>query len=219
MAENTNDHRFVRAAGRAARAFREQQRADNERLADRRVQEREADEARLAERRAERERRLDERDEAEAGRVHPLLGLARKWWTVATFIIFCLAGVFLFNGLRAQREGGPVIDLTTGVESVGVLGGATGQFALAGFVAVIGLFSLWGTVALYRRRASAVNTLTTLAVLVGVPSLVRGNALLLIMTALFLIGAVLVWLPPVKSRLRKGKAARAAERAVDRATR
>ena len=219
MAENTNDHRFARAAGRAARAFREQQRADNERLAERRVQERRADETRLAERHAAKERALDERDELEAGRVHPLLGLARKWWTAATLIIFGLAAVFLFNGLRAQREGGPVVDLTTGIESVGVLGGATGQFALAGFVAVIGLFTLWGTIALYRRRASAVNTLTTLAVLVGVPSLVRGNALLLIMTALFIIGAVLVWLPPVKSRLRKGKTARAAERAADRVVR
>lgn len=217
MAENTKDHRFARAAGRAARAFREQQRADDERLAERRRQERAADEARLARRREDRERALDERDALEAGRLHPLLGLARKWWTFATVVIFGLAAVFLLNGLRARREGGPVVDLTTGIESVGVLGGATGQFALAGFVAVIGLFTLWGTVALYRRRASAVNTLTTLAVLVGVPSLLRGNALLLIMTALFLVGAVLVWLPPVKSRLRHGRTARAARAAADRA--
>lgn len=219
MAENTNDHRFARAAGRAARAFREQQRADNERLAERRVQEREADEARLAERREAKERALDERDALEAGRVHPLLGLARKWWVFATVVMAGLATVFLLNGLRAQREGGPVIDITTGVESVGVLGGATGQFALAGFVGVLTLFTLWGTIALFRRRASALNTLTTLTALVGIPSLVRGNALLLLVTGLLLVGTVLAWLPPVKSRLRKGPTARAAERAADRATR
>jgi uncharacterized membrane protein YhaH (DUF805 family) len=218
VAKNTHDHRFARAAGRAARAFREQQQADNERLAQRREQERAADQTRLAERQQARERALDERDELEAGRLHPLLGLARRWWSFAVVVMAGLAAVFLVNGLRARSEGGPVIDLTTGVESVGVLGGATGQFALAGFVGVLTLFTLWGTIALYRRRASAVNTLTTLTALVGIPSLVRGNALLLIVTALLIIGTVLVWLPPVKSRLRKGRVDRAVERAADRAT-
>ncbi|MBB4735772.1 hypothetical protein [Micrococcus cohnii] len=201
MAQNSNEHRLARAAGRAARSFKQNQAADEERLRERREQLRTEDERRLEERRADKERALDARDAAESGRVHPLLKLARRWWMFVTAVLAGLAAAFVYNGVRAGS--GEVLDPLTGMKSVGPLGGATGQFTMAGVLGLIMLITLWGVIGLFRRRRSAVSTLTTLTVIVAVPSLLRGNALLIVLAALLVIGSVLVWLPPVRSRVRR----------------
>ncbi|MDY6055603.1 hypothetical protein [Micrococcus sp.] len=191
------------AAGEAARDFRRRQAADDARLAQVRERAAAEDEERLQARRAERERALDARDAAEAGLVHPLLRVARLWWTGVAVLIAGLGGAFLWYGERARRSGGPVIDPLTGVESIGPLGGATGQFTMGALCLVLALMALWGVVGLMRRRRAAVSTLTFLAVLLVVPALLRPNALFLLMGLVMAIGAVLVWLPPVRSRLRR----------------
>ena len=163
------------------------------------------DEERRAAREAERLRLLEERDAAEAGAglVHPLLRLARWWWLAMGLLLAGGAAALIWNGVRAERTGGPVIDPLTGMESVGPLGGATGQYVMGGFTAVLALLALWGWLGLARRRRGAISTLTFLAVVVAIPAFARGNALLIVLAALLLVGAVLVWLPPVRSRVRR----------------
>ena len=71
--------------------------------------------------------------------------------------------------------------------------------------AVTGVLTLatgTGAVQLFRGRRSAVGLLTAIAVITGVPLIVRGHPLLLVMAAVLLAGAALLWLPPVRSRLR-----------------
>ena len=96
-----------------------------------------------------------------------------------------------------------VIDPLTGMESVGVLGGATGQFTMGTAVALLAAASLWGWIGLLRRRRSAIGTLTFIAVLLAAPAFLRANGLLIILAVVMLLGAALVWLPPVRSRLRR----------------
>ena len=203
VADNSSDHRLARAAGRATRAFQERQREDDERLRAERARLQTDDERRIAERRAARERELDERDAAEAGRTHPLLRLARLWWGAITVLLAGLAAAFIWNGMRASERGGPVVDVLTNMESVGPLGGPTGQYMMGGAAALLALTSLWGWIGLLRRRRSAVSTLTFLTVLLAAPAFLRGNALLIVLAALLIIGAALIWLPPVRSRLRR----------------
>ncbi|MDO5635417.1 MAG: hypothetical protein Q4G34_11200 [Micrococcus sp.] len=201
MEQSPRNHRLARAAGRATRAFRENQARDNQRLAQRRQEEAAADEQRLAQRAQDRERDLDARDAAEVGRVHPLMSWARRWWLGISLALFALAAVFIYRGVQAGPDG-EVVDVMTGLASVGPLGGANGQYALGTVAIVLGLVAAWGTLSLYRRHPSAVSTLTTLTAVVAVPSLLRGNPFLIMLAALLVIGAVLVWLPPVRSRLR-----------------
>lgn len=195
--------RVGHAAGEAGRAFREGQARDAERLAEVRTRVREEDEAQRAQRRESRERELEERDAAEAGRVHPLLRLTRVWWLAVGLLLAALGGTFIANGLRAEARGGRVIDPLTGLESVGPLGGATGQYTLGGVLIALALVTLWGWIGLLRRRRSAISTLTTVAVLLAIPAATRPNALFLVLGLVMALGAVLLWLPPVRTRVRR----------------
>ncbi|TFI04000.1 hypothetical protein E4A47_03535 [Micrococcus flavus] len=195
--------RVGHAAGEAGRAFREGQARDAERLAEVSTRVREEDEAQRAQRRESRARELEERDAAEAGRVHPLLRLTRVWWLAVGLLLAALGGTFIANGLRAEARGGRVIDPLTGLESVGPLGGATGQYTLGGVLIALALVTLWGWIGLLRRRRSAISTLTTVAVLLAIPAATRPNALFLVLGLVMALGAVLLWLPPVRSRVRR----------------
>ena len=42
-----------------------------------------------------------------------------------------------------------------------------------------------------------------ITLVVAVPSFLRGNALLIALAVLLIIGTALVWLPPVRSRVRR----------------
>lgn len=209
MPQNSEDRPLARglgrAAGRAAQSFRESQRADDARLRAERERLAAADEERLERRRADRERGLAERDEAEAdaGLVHPLLKLARVYWLVVTAVLAVVAGAFVWNGLRARKSGEPVVDPLTGIESVGVLGGATGQFTMGVAVALLAAAALWGWIGLLRRRRSAIGTLTFIALLLAAPAFLRANGLLILFAVVMLVGVALLWLPPVRSRLRR----------------
>ena len=152
---------------------------------------------------AEREDKPFTRDPHLDALVHPLLKVARLYWLAVTVVLIGIAGAFLWNGARAQDSGEPVIDPLTGMESVGVLGGATGQFTMGTAVALLAAASLWGWIGLLRRRRSAIGTLTFIAVLLAAPAFLRANGLLIILAVVMLLGAALVWLPPVHSRLRR----------------
>lgn len=197
--------RVGHAAGEAVRSFKENQAQDAARLRGVREQVRAEDDAARAERQAERERALDARDEAEAeaGRVHPLLRLTRLWWLAVSLLLLGLAAAFVYNGVRAGRAGGEVIDPVTGLQSIGPLGGATGQYTVGGVLAALALVTLWGWVGLLRRRRASLSTLTTVAVLLAIPAVLRPNPLFIVLGAAMAIGAVLLWLPPVRSRVRR----------------
>ena len=209
MPQNSEDRPLARglgrAAGRAAQSFRESQRADDARLRDERARLTAQDEERLERRRSDRERGLAERDaaEADAGLVHPLLKIARFYWLAVTLVLTVVAGAFVWNGQRAQASGEPVVDPLTGIESVGVLGGAAGQFTMGVAVALLAAAALWGWIGLLRRRRSAIGTLTFIALLLAAPAFLRANGLLIIFAVVMLVGAALLWLPPVRSRLRR----------------
>lgn len=195
--------RVGHAAGEAGRTFKEGQARDAERLAEVRTRVRDEDEAQRAQRRASRERALGKRDEAEAGRVHPLLRLTRLWWLAVSLLLAALGGAFVFNGRRAEASGGEVVDPLTGLQSVGPLGGATGQYTLGGALIALALITLWGWIGLLRRRRSAISTLTTIAVVLAIPAATRPNVLFLVLGLVMAIGAVLLWLPPVRTRVRR----------------
>ncbi|UBH25590.1 hypothetical protein KW076_05235 [Micrococcus porci] len=195
--------RVGHAAGEAGRSFKENQAQDAARLRGVREQVRADDDAARAERQAERERALDARDETEAGRVHPLLRLTRLWWLAVSLLLLGLATAFVYNGVRADRDGGEVIDPVTGLQSIGPLGGATGQYTVGGVLAALALVTLWGWVGLLRRRRASLGTLTTVAVLLAIPAVLRPNPLFIVLGAAMAIGAVLLWLPPVRSRVRR----------------
>lgn len=209
MPQNSEDRPLLRglgrATGRAAQSFRENQRADDARLRAERTRLAALDEERLQGRHADRERTLAERDadESGAGLVHPLLRLARVYWLTITVVLAAVAGLFAWNGLRSRDSGEPVIDPLTGAESVGVLGGATGQVTMGVAVALLAAASLWGWIGLLRRRRAAIGTLTFLAVLLAAPAFLRANGLLIVLAVTMLAGAALLWLPPVRSRVRR----------------
>ncbi len=185
MPPQTPDHRFARAAGKATRAFLDGHRQDAERA-------RAAAEAR-AETEARREREARQRRQARAdvgGSV--LLKTARWWWGVVTVLFFLLAVAFLVAG----STGGT--DVVPGAP----LDGATGQYVLAGLTGVLTLATGAGAVQLLRGRRSAVGLLTGVAVIVGIPLIVRGHPMLIVMAAVLLGGAALLWLPQVRGRLR-----------------
>ena len=209
MPQNSEDRPLARglgrAAGRAARSFQESQRADDARLRAERARLAAEDEERLSRRREDRERGLAERDAAEsdAGLVHPLLRIARMYWLALTVVLAVVAGAFVWNGMRARESGEPVVDPLTGIESVGVLGGATGQFTMGVTVALFAAAALWGWIGLLRRRRSAIGTLTFIALLLAAPAFLRANGLLIVLAVIMLVGAALLWLPPVRSRVRR----------------
>jgi hypothetical protein len=183
--ENTPDHRLARAAGKATRAFLDGQRQDAARA-------RATAEARAeAEARLQREARQRSQARAEAGG-SVLLRTARWWWGVVTVLFLLLAAAFLVAGL-AGRD-----DVVPGAP----LDGPAGQYVLAGLTGVLTVATGTGAVQLLRGRRSAVGLLTGVAVIVGIPLIVRGHPMLIVMAVVLLAGAALLWLPPVRRRLR-----------------
>lgn len=194
MTSPSPDHRFVRAAGKATRAFLDGQRQD---AAQARAAREARDEAETRRDHAARERR---RARADVGG-SALLRTARWWWAVVTVLFGLLAVAFLVAGSTAPRGEDPAWapgELVTG----SLLTGAAGQYVLAGLTGVLALATGAGAVQLVRGRRSAVGLLSGVAVIVGVPLIVRGHPALIAIAAVLLAGAVLLWLPPVRRRLR-----------------
>ncbi|MCY1157703.1 MAG: hypothetical protein MOP51_724 [Citricoccus sp.] len=185
MPHENPDHRFARAAGKATRSFLDGQRQDAERARAAR-QERAEAEARF-----EREARQRRESRADVGG-SVLLRTARWWWGVVTVLFLLLAAAFLVAGLTGR----------TGIVPDAPLDGATGQYVLAGLTGVLTLATGAGAVQLMRGRRSAVGLLTGVAVIVGIPLVVRGHPALIAIAAVLLAGAALLWLPPVHRRLR-----------------
>jgi hypothetical protein len=181
----TPDHRFARAAGKATRAFLDGRRQDAERA-------RTAAEVR-AEAEARHQREAQERRQVRAdvgGSV--LLKTARWWWGAVTVLFLALAVAFLVAGLTGRA----------GVVPGALLDGAAGQYVLAGLTGVLTLATGTGAIQLIRGRRSAVGLLTGVAVIVGIPLIVRGHPALIAIAVVLLAGAALLWLPPVRRRLR-----------------
>lgn len=210
----SGDHRYARAAGRAARAFLDSSRQDAEVRAERRrraeEEVRREDELRdrrrqeAAEQQAEQDRQA--RTAAQTGPASGPLKLARWWWAGVSALFAALSTVFVLSGLRVQSGGEPVGGAMPGSElPPGIadpLEGSTGQFALATITGILALACLVGLVQLLRRRRSAVGLLTSVALIVGVPLMLRPSAVLVFLAAVLLLGAVLLWLPPVRRQLR-----------------
>lgn len=199
------EHRYARAAGRAARAFLDSSRQDAEHRAELK---RQAELDAAAERESERERELARqraaREAAQTGPASSLLRAARWWWVAVTLLFAVLTTVFVLSGLQIQAGSGPIslpgVDDTPGGE--GPLSGSPGQFVLATVTGVVALASAAGTVQLLRRRRSAVGMLTGVGVIVAVPLIIRSAPLLIVVGALLLVGVVMLWLPPVRRQLR-----------------
>ncbi|MBB5749717.1 hypothetical protein [Micrococcus sp. TA1] len=185
MPHENPDHRLARAAGKATRSFLDGQRQDAERARAAR-QERAEAEARL-----EREERRRRQARADVGG-SVLLRTARWWWGAVTALFLLLATAFLVAGLTGRTDVVPETPLD----------GAAGQYVLAGLTGVLTVATGIGAVQLMRGRRSAAGLLTGVAVIVGIPLVVRGNPALIAIAAVLLAGAALLWLPPVRRRLR-----------------
>lgn len=185
MPHENPDHRFARAAGKATRSFLDGRRQDAERARATRQAHAEAEARREREARQRRQARADV-----GGSV--LLKTARWWWGVVTVLFLALAVAFLVAGLTGRT------DVVPGA----ALDGATGQYVLAGLTGVLTLATGAGAIQLMRGRRNAVGLLTGVAVIVGIPLIVRGNPALIAIAAVLLAGAALLWLPPVRRRLR-----------------
>ncbi|WP_313818517.1 hypothetical protein [Citricoccus sp.] len=177
-------HRFARAAGRATRSFLDSSRDDAERA---RAERQEHEDRRAAEEHAAAERRAA---------TPATLKVARWWWVIVTLVFALVATAFFLSGLRAPAGTAGGLDLAAPEAS------ATGQFVLAGLAGVLALATGTGAVQLLRSRRSAVGLLTGVAVIVGIPLIVRGHPLLLALALVLLAGAALLWSPPVRRFLR-----------------
>lgn len=195
MPEDQPHHRFARAAGKATRSFLDTSRQDADRIR--------AERGRMADQRAERQ--AAEEAEAAAARraaaerlaaTPATLKVARWWWAVATAVFALIAVAFLLAGLNAPAGAAGGLDAAA-PEST-----PTGQFVLAGLVGVLALASAIGTVQLVRSRRSAASLLTGVAVIVGIPLIVRGHPALIALAAVLLAGAALLWWPAVRRFLR-----------------
>lgn len=188
-------HRFARAAGKATRSFLDTSKDDAERVR--------AERGRVAEQRAEG-RAAAEAEAAAAQRAAEArrsatpstLKVARWWWTVATVLFALVAAAFVLAGLNAPDGAAGGIDAAA-PEST-----PTGQFVLASLAGVLAVASGIGTVQLLRSRRSAIGLLTGVAVIVGIPLIVRGHPLLIALAAVLLAGAALLWWPAVRRFLR-----------------
>ncbi|NUL48560.1 hypothetical protein F7P69_25635 [Cellulosimicrobium funkei] len=177
-------HRFARAAGRATRSFLDASRDDAERA---RAERQELEDRRAAEQLAAAERQ---------SATPTTLKVARWWWGVTTAVFALVATAFLLSGLHAPAGTAVGLDLTEPEAT------PLGQFVLAGLAGVLALATGIGAVQLLRSRRSAVGLLTGVAVIVGVPLIVRGHPLLLALAVVLLAGAALLWLPPLRRFLR-----------------
>lgn len=177
-------HRFARAAGKATRSFLDASRDDAERA---RAERQDQEDRRAAEQRAAAERRAA---------TPTTLKVARWWWALATTAFALVAAAFLLAGLNAPTGSAGGLDIAAPEAT------PTGQFVLAGLAGVLAIATGTGTVQLLRSRRSAVGLLTGVAVIVGVPLIVRGHPLLLALAGVLLAGAVLLWFRPVRRFLR-----------------
>ncbi|GAA1130486.1 hypothetical protein [Citricoccus alkalitolerans] len=177
-------HRFARAAGRATRSFLDASRDDAERA---RAERQEHEDRRTADQRAAAERQAA---------TPTTLKVARWWWLIATAVFALVATAFLLSGLNAPAGTAGRLDLATPEAT------PTGQFVLAGLAGVLALATGTGAVQLLRSRRSAVGLLTGVAVIVGIPLIVRGHPLLLALAMVLLAGAALLWIPPLRRFLR-----------------
>lgn len=195
MPEDQPHHRFARAAGKATRAFMDTSKEDAERIRTERGRLAEQQEQRRAA--AQAEEAAAQRAAAERRAATPAtLKAARWWWTLATAIFALIAVAFLLAGLNAPAGAAGGIDAAA-PEST-----PTGQFVLAGLAGVLAVASGIGTVQLLRSRRSAAGLLTGVAVLVGVPLIIRGHPALIALAAVLLAGAALLWWPAVRRSLR-----------------
>lgn len=192
-------HRFARAAGKATRAFLDTSKDDVERVRAERV--------RLAALQAgqqvERQAAAEQAAAAAAARhaaTPTALKVARWWWAVATALFALVSAAFLLAGLNAPApEGaGPA----GGFDVAAPESTPTGQYVLAGLTGVLAVAAGTGTVQLLRSRRSAAGLLTGVAVLVGIPLIVRGHPALIALAAVLLAGAALLWVPAVRRFLR-----------------
>lgn len=188
MPEDPPHHRFARAAGKATRSFLDTSKDDAERSRRERA---------LRVERAEAQEAAAQRAAADRRAATPAaLTLARWWWAVATAVL-ALAGVaFLLSGLNAGPGTASGFDVTAPETT------PTGQYVLAGLAGVLAVAAGTGTVLLLRSRRGALSLLTGVAVIVGIPLIVRGHPLLITLTAVLLAGAALLWLPSVRRFLR-----------------
>ncbi|QCU77419.1 hypothetical protein E7744_03700 [Citricoccus sp. SGAir0253] len=130
-----------------------------------------------------------------------LLRTARWWWALVTVLFALLTASFVLAGTSQPVAEGPVLG-PDGYLLRDPLAGRTGQYVLAGLTGVLALATGAGTVQLLRSRRGAAGLLTGIAVLVGVPLILRGHPLLVAIAVVLLTGAALLWLPPVRRRLR-----------------
>ncbi|MGM7671388.1 hypothetical protein [Microbacterium sp. A93] len=181
-------HRFARAAGKATRAFLDTSKDDAERT---RVE---------RERRAERQATEERAAEARQAATPTALKVARWWWAAATALFALVTVAFLLAGLNAPAPGGA--GPASGFDVAAPESTPTGQYVLAGLAGVLAVAAGTGTVQLLRSRRSAAGLLTGVAVIVGIPLIVRGHPLLIVLAVVLLAGAALLWVPAVRKFLR-----------------
>lgn len=194
-------HRFARAAGKATRSFLDTSKADAERITAKRAEDSERSAERLAARQADQRanQRADRQADHQADRQAApttLVKVTRWWWSAVTVLFAALAVVFLLAGLGAGPDAPGGLDLAAPTAS------PVGQFVLAGLSGVLALATGTGTVQLLLRRRGAVGLLTGVALIAGIPLIVRGHPLLITLAAVLLAGAALLWLPGVRRSLR-----------------
>lgn len=200
----TPDHRYARAAGRATRSFLDASRRDRE---PRRTQTRHDAEPEPSTNRLTHGSVIGSGHDAAAHEPRPAHGVlraARWWWAILTVVFALLTVSFIVAGaLTTPGTDGGAVDPTglTGTMQDGPLSGRPGQFVLAGLFGLLTLVAGTGTAQLLRSRRSAVGILTGIAVICGVPMLIRGAPLLVIFAVVLLLGAALLWLPAVRRAL------------------
>lgn len=187
-------HRFARAAGKATRAFLDTSKDDAERVRAERVR-LAAQQAEQAEHQVERQAAAERAAEARRAATPAALTVARWWWAVATALFALVAVAFLLAGLNAADPAG-------GLDLAAPESTPAGQYVLAGLAGVVAAAAGTGTVQLLRSRRSAAGLLTGVAVLVGIPLIVRGHPALIALAAVLLAGAALLWVPAVRRSLR-----------------
>ncbi|MEV4900430.1 hypothetical protein AB0K08_03695 [Citricoccus sp. NPDC055426] len=188
MPEDQPHHRFARAAGKATRSFLDTSKDDAERSR--------VERAERAERKAAGEAAAERAAEARRAATPATLTVARWWWAVATALFALVAVAFLLAGLNTTAGSAGGFDVAAPETT------PTGQFVLAGLAGVLAVAAGTGTVQLLRSRRSAAGLLTGVAVIVGIPLIVRGHPALIALAAVLLAGAALLWVPAVRRYLR-----------------
>lgn len=188
-------HRFARAAGKATRSFLDTSKDDAERV--RAARGREAEQRAERQAAAEAEAAATQRAaEARRAATPSTLKVARWWWAVAAMLFALIAVAFVLAGLNATAGSAGGFDVAAPEAS------PTGQYVLAGLAGVLAVASGIGTVQLLRSRRGALGLLTGVAVIVGIPLIVRGHPALIALAAVLLTGAALLWVPAVRRFLR-----------------